>query len=56
MVIGAGAIGGLTGADTRRSAKLYDIVCEIDDGERRLGFHSCDSLEIYVRSIGKELP
>jgi 2-dehydropantoate 2-reductase len=44
------------GADSRLNAKLYDMIYEIEDGKRALGFHNFDELEAYVASIGKALP
>jgi 2-dehydropantoate 2-reductase len=44
------------GADSRLNAKLYDMIYEIEDGRRALGFHNFDELEAYVASIGKALP
>jgi 2-dehydropantoate 2-reductase len=48
--------GKAAGADTRLNAKLYEMIYEIEDGKRQLGFHNYDELEAYVRAIGKELP
>jgi 2-dehydropantoate 2-reductase len=44
------------GADSRLNAKPYDMIYEIEDGRRALGFHNYDELEAYVASIGKALP
>ena len=44
------------GADARLNAKLCDMIYEIEDGRRQLGFHNYDELEAYVTSIGKALP
>ena len=44
------------GADSRLNARLYDMIYEIEDGKRALGFHNYNELEAYVASIGKALP
>jgi len=44
------------GADTRLVEKLANMIFEIEQGRRQLGFHNYDELEAYVRSLGKELP
>ena len=44
------------GADTRLNAKLFDMIYEIEDGTRELGFHNYDELEAYVAACGKALP
>jgi 2-dehydropantoate 2-reductase len=44
------------GADVRLNAKLCEMIYEIEEGKRALGFHNYDELEAYVASIGKALP
>ena len=44
------------GADTRLNAKLCDMIYEIEDGVRPLGFDNYLELEAYVSAIGKSLP
>ncbi|WP_373356285.1 ketopantoate reductase family protein [Pseudoroseicyclus sp. CXY001] len=44
------------GADTRLNAKLFEMIYEIEEGKRELGFHNYDELEAYVAEIGKTLP
>ncbi|WP_425146411.1 ketopantoate reductase family protein [Deinococcus sp.] len=48
--------GARVGADTRLNARLCEMIYEIEDGRRSLGFHNYDELEAYVASIGKALP
>jgi 2-dehydropantoate 2-reductase len=48
--------GKAVGADTRLNAKLFDMIYEIEDGKRQLGFHNFDELEAYVAECGKTLP
>ena len=48
--------GRTVGADTRLNAKLFDMIYEIEDGTRELGFHNYDELGAYVAACGKELP
>ncbi|KUF09946.1 ketopantoate reductase family protein [Pseudoponticoccus marisrubri] len=48
--------GRAAGADTRLNAKLFDMIYEIEDGKRELGFHNYDELEAYVAACGKALP
>lgn len=48
--------GRAAGADVRLNAKLNDMIYEIEEGRRMLGFHNYDELEAYVASIGKALP
>ncbi|SDE36588.1 ketopantoate reductase [Limimaricola pyoseonensis] len=48
--------GRAAGADTRLNAKLFDMIYEIEDGKRALGFHNYDELEAYVAECGKALP
>ena len=50
------AYGKAAGADTRLTEKLCQLIYEIEDGKRELGFHNYDELEAYVASIGKALP
>ncbi len=44
------------GADVRLNARLNDMIYEIEEGRRRLGFHNYDELEAYVTALGKALP
>ena len=44
------------GADVRLNQKMCEMIYEIEDGKRELGFHNYEELEAYVREIGKELP
>lgn len=44
------------GADTRLNAKLFEMIYEIEDGKRDLGFQNYDELEAYVAECGKTLP
>ena len=48
--------GRTAGADTRLNAKLFEMIYEIEGGQRELGFHNYDELEAYVAACGKELP
>jgi 2-dehydropantoate 2-reductase len=48
--------GDAAGADTRLNAKLCQMIYEIEEGKRALGFHNFDEMEAYVASIGKTLP
>jgi 2-dehydropantoate 2-reductase len=48
--------GKAAGADTRLNARLFDMIYEIEDGKRELGFHNYDELEAYVAECGKTLP
>lgn len=48
--------GNQVNADTRLNKKLCDMIYEIEEGKRELGFHNYDELESYVKEIGKELP
>ncbi len=50
------AYGDSVGADTRLNAKLFEMIYEIEDGKRELGFQNYDELESYVAECGKELP
>jgi 2-dehydropantoate 2-reductase len=50
------AYGKAAGADTRLTQKLMDMIIEIEDGKRQLGFGNYDELEAYVASIGRTLP
>ena len=45
-----------TGADARLNQRMCDMIYEIEEGTRELGFHNYEELEAYVREIGKELP
>jgi 2-dehydropantoate 2-reductase len=44
------------GADTRLTQRLMDMIVEIEEGKRQLGFHNYDELESYVAEIGRTLP
>ena len=44
------------GADTRLNARLCDMIYEIENGVRPLGFANYLELEAYVAEIGKSLP
>ena len=44
------------GADTRLNQKMCNMIYDIEDGKRELGFHNYDELEAYVEEIGKALP
>ncbi|KQR01043.1 ketopantoate reductase family protein [Deinococcus sp. Leaf326] len=44
------------GADTRLNARMCEMIYEIEEGQRELGFHNYDELEQYVQSLGKALP
>ena len=44
------------GADTRLSEKMTQMIYEIEEGKRELGFHNFDELEAYTKEIGKALP
>ena len=44
------------GADSRLNAKLCEMIYEIEDGRRPLGFQIFEELEGYVQSLGKALP
>ena len=44
------------GADVRLNQKMCEMIYEIEDGKRELGFHNYEELEAYVREIDKELP
>lgn len=50
------AFGDQAGADTRLNARLCEMIYEIEDGRRQLGYHNYDELEAYVQSLGKALP
>ncbi len=50
------AYGEEVGADTRLNAKLFEMIYEIEEGKRDLGFHNYDELEAYVADCGKALP
>ncbi|WP_280177632.1 ketopantoate reductase family protein [Arsenicitalea aurantiaca] len=50
------AYGEAVGADTRLNARLFEMIYEIEDGRRPLGFANFDELEAYAASIGKTLP
>jgi 2-dehydropantoate 2-reductase len=44
------------GADVRLNEKLCQMIYEIEEGVRQLGFHNYDELEVYLNTIGKALP
>lgn len=48
--------GEAVGADTRLNAKLFEMIYEIENGSRELGFHNFDELEAHVAACGKTLP
>ncbi|MPY67899.1 2-dehydropantoate 2-reductase [Deinococcus sp. SDU3-2] len=48
--------GAQAGVDARLNAKLCDMIYEIEDGTRQLGYHNYDELEAYVHGLGKALP
>lgn len=50
------AYGEMAGADARLNQKLCDMIYEIEEDKRELGFHNYDELEAYVKQLGKELP
>ncbi|MFT8244928.1 ketopantoate reductase family protein [Roseomonas sp. BN140053] len=50
------AYGDATGADTRLNTKLCQMIYEIEEGRRPLGFGNLDEMERYVAAIGKALP
>jgi 2-dehydropantoate 2-reductase len=50
------AYGKAAGADTRLTEKLQQMIMEIEDGKRELGFHNYDEFEAYVAEIGRALP
>ncbi|MCU0906134.1 MAG: NAD(P)-binding domain-containing protein [Rhodobacteraceae bacterium] len=50
------AYGAAVGADTRLNARLFEMIYEVEDGRRALGFHNYDELEAYVAECGKALP
>ena len=49
-------LGRAAGADVRLNARLCEMIYEIEEGRRALGFHNYDEIESYVASIGKALP
>ncbi len=44
------------GADVRLNDKLCNMIYEIEEGRRALGFHNFEELEAYVAAIGRSLP
>lgn len=50
------AYGRKAGAGTRLNARLFEMIDEIEDGRRPLGFHNVLELEAHAASIGKTLP
>jgi 2-dehydropantoate 2-reductase len=44
------------GLDVSCNEKLCDMIYEIEDGKRQLGWHNLDELEAFVASKGKQLP
>ena len=44
------------GADVRLNERMCDMIYEIEEGRRALGFHNFDELEAYAREIGRALP
>ena len=43
-------------ADVRLNEKLCNMIYEIEEGRRALGFHNFEELEAYVAEIGRTLP
>lgn len=50
------AFGKSAGADTRLNEKMVNMIYEIEDGTRTLGYHNYEELEAYAAEIGKTLP
>lgn len=50
------AYGQEAGADTRLNEKMTQMIYEIEESKRALGFHNFDELEAYANDIGKALP
>ncbi len=44
------------GADVRLNDRLCNMIYEIEQGQRALGFHNFEELETYVAAIGRALP
>lgn len=44
------------GVDVRLNERMCQMIYEIEEGERELGFHNFEELESYVQELGKELP
>ena len=44
------------GADVRLNDRLCNMIYEIEQGRRALGFHNFEELEAYVDAIGRALP
>lgn len=44
------------GADIRLNARMNEMIYEIEEGRRKLGFQNYDELEAYVAELGKALP
>ena len=48
--------GKAAGVDVRLNEKMCEMIYEIEEGKRELGFHNYDELEAYVEATGKALP
>ena len=44
------------GADVRLNERMCQMIYEIEEGRRTLGFHNFDELDAYAREIGRALP
>jgi 2-dehydropantoate 2-reductase len=44
------------GVDVRLNEKMCEMIYEIEEGKRKLGFHNYEELERYVEETGKALP
>ena len=44
------------GADVRLNERMCQMIYEIEEGRRALGFHNFDELDAYAREIGRALP
>ena len=44
------------GFDVPINTKLFNMILEIERGERQMGWHNIDELNDYIVSIGKQLP
>ncbi len=50
------AYGKEAGVDVRLNEKMCEMIYEIEEGKRALGFHNFDELGAYVEATGKALP
>ena len=50
------AYGRDAGVDVRLNEKMCEMIYEIEEGKRELGFHNFDELGAYVEATGKALP